>query len=207
MQITTSFEVPAPREQAWATLLDMERVAPCLPGATLTGHDGDTFRGRVKLKLGPILAQYEGTVRITASDPHAGSLTMLAQGSEQRGNGRAEATIRAQLTETTAGVTRVDVDTDLSLSGRAAQFGRSLLQDVSKKLIATFAENLAQQFQSDGEPSDDLTDHRSADPTATTAVTPGNLNVLTLVPSSIKLRVASGLFLVLLVTIVAWAWW
>lgn len=149
MQINTSFDVPLPRERAWDALLDVEDIAPCMPGATLDGRDGDTYRGRVKLKIGPILAQYAGTVTITETDAAAGRLALRAKGKEQRGSGTADATVVARLSEA-AGATRVEVETTLNVTGRAAQFGRSVMQDVAKRLVTTFAGNLAAMLSERG---------------------------------------------------------
>jgi carbon monoxide dehydrogenase subunit G len=147
VQINTSFEVPVSRDRAWEVLLDVEGIAPCMPGATLDGRDGERYLGRVKLKIGPISAQYSGAVTITETDAEAGRLKLLAKGKEQRGTGHAEGTVLALLTETSDGTTRVDVETTLNITGRAAQFGRSVMQDVAKKLVKTFADNLAAQLR------------------------------------------------------------
>lgn len=196
MQITTSFDVPVARDQTWDLLLDVERIAPCMPGATLDRFDGDLYHGRIKLKLGPILAQYAGTMRITDRDADAGTLSMLAKGSEKRGTGRAEATVRAQLTEITGG-TRVDIDAALKLSGRAAQFGRSVLQDVSKRLITTFAGNLAEELRPTLRPV--------VEPT-TSGSEQQNLNILSLLVANTRVRVAAGLLVLLLAAFITWAW-
>lgn len=200
MQITTSFDVPVLRDQTWDLLLDVERIAPCMPGATLDSHDGDLYHGRVKLKLGPILAQYAGTMQITDRDPDAGSLSMLAKGSEKRGTGRAEATIRAQLTEITGG-TRVDIDAALKLSGRAAQFGRSVLQDVSKRLITAFADNLAEELRPTLRPVGAPTVNAN-----TSDSERQNLNILSLLAANTRVRVAAGLLVLFLAAFITWAW-
>jgi len=220
VQITASFEIPIPRDRAWKELLDVESIAPCMPGATLDGRDGDTYQGRVKLKIGPILAQYTGKVSITDSDESTGRLTLLASGKEQRGSGRAEATVLAQLSDTPQGTTRVDVDTSLNLTGKAAQFGRSILEDVAKKLVQTFADNLAAQLSAppveaataEADRSDTGTgtgtgtgslDTQGADPSSSTTgstglrtETPapaaaGDINVVKLLASSPRVRIGA----------------
>jgi carbon monoxide dehydrogenase subunit G len=222
LRIDTSFEVPVPRDQAWEALLDVEGIAPCMPGATLDGRDGDSYLGRVKLKIGPILAQYSGVVTITESDPAAGRLALLAKGKEQRGTGHAEATVLARLTETSAGVTRVDVETTLNITGRAAQFGRSVMQDVAKKLVRTFADNLAVQLgtrapapaveQAPATAEED--DPPAAAPARTSAASApagtehtgaaADINVLGLLASSPRVRAGVGVLIALLGAVALW---
>jgi carbon monoxide dehydrogenase subunit G len=143
-----SFEVPAPVERAWAVLLDIEQVAPCMPGATLTSHDGDDFAGTVKVKLGPVSLTYKGKGRFVDIDEAARRVVFTASGADSRGAGTAAATVTAALVAVEAR-TRVDVVTDLDLTGKAVQFGRGLIGDVSARLIGQFADCLAGKLAAD----------------------------------------------------------
>ena len=145
MKLQNEFTVPAPVERAWEVLLDVERVAPCLPGAALTGSEGDEHRGTMTIKIGPITSRYEGTVRIEEADEPARRAVMRAQARDSRGQGTAAATITSTMEEVDGG-TRVRVETDMRISGPAAQFGRGVMQDVSAKLMGRFADCLAQEI-------------------------------------------------------------
>lgn len=140
------FTVPVPVEQAWAALLDVERVAPCLPGATLDIVEGDEFTGRMKVKVGPITVTYRGAARFEDVDKDAYSLKIKASGREARGSGTADATIAATLMPG-EGETQVKVETTFNVTGRPAQFGRGVMAEVGGKLIDRFATNLAQLLQ------------------------------------------------------------
>jgi len=148
MKLKNQFTVPAPIEQAYAVLLDVERVAPCLPGAALDGGDGQTFNGSMTIKLGPVKSRFQGTVRIESSDDRARRAVMRAEAKDAGGPGTVAATITTQMHES-AGGTLVTVETDLLISGPAAQFGRGVMQDVSGKLMRQFAETLAEEMQAD----------------------------------------------------------
>ena len=137
MKLTHSFTAPAPAEEVWEALLDPERVAPCLPGATLTSVDGKTFRGEVKVKLGPVQLLYRGTGEFVEIDPVLHRAVLKAAGKDTRGNGTASAVVTFQVGPT------VDVETDLAITGRPAQLGRGLIAEVSGKLVDQFAECLA----------------------------------------------------------------
>lgn len=145
MQLEHSFSVPVPVDEAWQALLDVHRIAPCLPGATLTESAGDTFAGKVKLKIGPINAAYAGSATLQDVDDQAHTVTIVANGKEQRGSGSVAALIRPRLTEVD-GQTRVDIVTDVDITGRAAQFGRGIIADVSSRLVGQFAENLSREL-------------------------------------------------------------
>jgi carbon monoxide dehydrogenase subunit G len=142
MELEHSFTVPVPADQAWDVLLDVERVAPCMPGATLDSVDGDEIKGRIKVKVGPISITYAGTARFTERNRDAGVVTLEATGKETRGSGTAAATVRSEL-HGQDGQTEVTVHTSLNVTGRPAQFGRGVMSDVSAKLIGIFATNLA----------------------------------------------------------------
>jgi carbon monoxide dehydrogenase subunit G len=142
VRLDHSFTVPAPVDEAWRVLLDVPRVAPCLPGAALTGFDGEKFTGTVKVKLGPITLEYRGVGRIVARDEAAHRAVIEASGRDIRTAGTAGATVTATLTAE-GDATRVDVATDLTVTGRPAQFGRSMLADVGARLVGQFADRLA----------------------------------------------------------------
>ncbi|MDQ1374346.1 MAG: uncharacterized protein QOJ09_1684 [Actinomycetota bacterium] len=151
MELSNEFRVPVPVEQAWAVLTDVERIAPCMPGAQLQEVEGDEYRGIVKVKVGPITAQYKGKARFVEQDEGAKRAVLLAEGRETRGQGNATATITATL-EPDGDGTRVFVVTDLAVTGRVAQFGRGVLADVSAKLLDQFVACLESDVLS-GEPS------------------------------------------------------
>jgi uncharacterized protein len=141
MELVNEFRVPVPVELAWDVLTDVERIAPCLPGAQLLGVEGDEYRGAVKVKVGPITAAYRGTVVFVKKDQAARRAVMKAVGRETRGQGNAAAMVTAELKED-GDSTAVVVSTDLTISGKAAQFGRGVLADVAAKLLQQFAANL-----------------------------------------------------------------
>jgi len=137
MELTNDFRVALPVERAWAVLTDVEQIAPCLPGAQLQEIEGDEYRGVVKVKVGPITAQYKGQAKFLSLDPEAHVAVLRAEGRETRGQGNANATITATLTPDGEG-TAVAITTDLTVTGRVAQFGRGVLADVSAKLLDQF---------------------------------------------------------------------
>ena len=151
VELQHTFTVPAPVDEAWSTLLDVEGIAPCFPGATLTGVDGDSFSGTVKVKLGPVSLQYAGKGHFVERDEAARRVVLEANGSDKRGNGTAAATVQARLEPIGDAETRVVVDTDLKVTGRPAQFGRGMLQDVSGRIIEQFASCLATRMSAPGE--------------------------------------------------------
>jgi carbon monoxide dehydrogenase subunit G len=144
MKLEQSFEVHAPIDTVWSALNDLERVAPCLPGAAITGHDDDgTYHGEFKVKLGPTTAAYKGTIKIESADEATHTATLAAKGTDKRGQGGANATIVNTLHEIDGG-TRVDAVTDFAITGRLARFGRGgMIQDISNRLLRDFATCLA----------------------------------------------------------------
>ena len=143
IELDNSFTVPVPPEQAWEVLLDVERIAPCMPGASVTSIEGDEVAGQVKVKLGPLSLAYKGTAKFTEKDQENHTIAIEASGKETRGAGTASATVQAGLKPADEeGHTLVSIHTALNVTGRPAQFGRSLLPEVSGKLIAQFASNL-----------------------------------------------------------------
>ncbi len=143
MKLEHSFTVPAPVDRAWATLLDIEGVAPCFPGATLTGVDGDEFTGVVKVKVGPVSLTYTGRGRFLERDDVTHRAVIDASGRDKNGNGTAGATVHARMEPDGAETTRVVVETDLKVTGRPAQFGRGVVQDVGGRIVDQFAGCLA----------------------------------------------------------------
>jgi carbon monoxide dehydrogenase subunit G len=153
MDLNHEFVVNVPVAEAWAILTDLERIAPCLPGAQLTEVEGETYRGQVKIKVGPILAQFKGQASFVSRDDAAHKATLKGEGRDTTGKGNASAMITAELTSVTPTSTKCTVHTDLSISGKVAQFGRGALADVSDKLLAQFSENLNQLISAAPAPS------------------------------------------------------
>ena len=143
MRLDHEFTVPVPAAQAWPVLLDIDRIAPCMPGATITKVDGDDFEGTVKVKVGPITVTYGGTASFLEKDEAQRIAVIEARGKETRGSGTANARITAQLFDNGDDSTRVAVVTDLSITGKPAQFGRVVMNDVGNKLLGRFADCLA----------------------------------------------------------------
>jgi uncharacterized protein len=149
MRLDHEFTVPVPAAQAWPVLLDIDRIAPCMPGATVTKIDGDDFEGTVKVKVGPITVTYGGTASFLEKDEAQRIAVIEARGKETRGSGTATARVTAQLFDNGVDSTRVAVTTDLSITGKPAQFGRGVMSDVGNKLIGRFADCLAGELGSD----------------------------------------------------------
>ena len=224
MELEHSFTVPVPADRAWDVLLDVERVAPCMPGATIDSVAGDEIKGRIKVKLGPVSMTYAGTARITERDRDAGVVTLQASGKETRGAGTAAATIRSELHDQ-GGQTEVAVHTSLNVTGRPAQFGRGMMADVSAKLIGVFASNLADMLATGNgsgpepavpEPALRATTHADAAPTATTpastmptaasASSEDSLNLLQVagLPVLKRIAVPAGALLAVLAGVLIW---
>lgn len=154
MKLVNEFTVAAPIEETWTTLLDVERVASCLPGASIepVGEDG-SYRGRMRIKVGPVSMSYGGTVRLAEVDVDSHVAEFEARAKETRGTGTAAAKIRNTLTETTDG-TRVQVETNLDVTGRPAQFGRGLMEGVASKMLGQFSGRL-EKLVLDGPPQEE----------------------------------------------------
>ena len=171
MELTNTFRVAVPVDEAWTLLTDLERIAPCMPGAQLTEIEGDEYRGVVKVKVGPITAQYKGAAHFVDRDDAAHRAVLRAEGRETRGQGQAAATITAQLVPDGDG-TEVSVLTDLVVTGKVAQFGRGVLADVSSKLLGQFATSLEAEMLSPEGPdatADGDNDGDSDNPSASTS--------------------------------------
>jgi uncharacterized protein len=225
MELEHSFTVPVPADQAWDVLLDVERVAPCMPGATLDSVDGDEIKGRIKVKVGPISITYAGTARFTERNRDAGVVTLEATGKETRGSGTAAATVRSEL-HGQDGQTEVTVHTSLNVTGRPAQFGRGVMSDVSAKLIGIFATNLADMLAAGNssvpepagpEPAVQAAGHAntataatsapaSTTPTAVPAPSDDSLNLLQVAGLPVLKRIAApaGALLAMLAGVLIW---
>ena len=149
MELEHEFTVPVPVERAWEVLLDIEKIAPCMPGAVLESVDGDSFTGQVKVRVGPITVAYAGRASFLEKDPTAHRAVVEAKGRETRGSGTAAATVTASMADE-GGSTRVTVVTDLAITGRPAQFGRGVMNDVGSKLIGQFADCVATTISASG---------------------------------------------------------
>ena len=160
MNIQDEFGVDVPVDEAWRVLTDVERIAPCMPGAQLQEVDGDEFRGIVKVKVGPITAQYKGKAQFIEKDDANHRAVIRADGRDTRGQGNASATVTAVLVPVATG-TRVTIDSDVTITGKVAQFGRGVIADVSSKLLAQFVDNLERDVLSGS-------DAASATPAAST---------------------------------------
>jgi carbon monoxide dehydrogenase subunit G len=175
VELNNEFEVSAPIDKTWAVLTDVERIAPCLPGAQLQEVEGDEYRGIVKVKVGPITAQYKGAATFVEQDDANHRAVLKAEGRDTRGAGNASALITAKA-ESVGDKTKVTVSTDLTVTGKVAQFGRGVMADVSAKLMKQFADNLEQLVEQDGSPTatEPVATAASAawDPAATTAPAP-----------------------------------
>lgn len=162
MKLSHEFDIPAPPEEAWPVLTDIERIGPCLPGAKITSVDGDEFTGEVKVKVGPIQVVYGGKARFVQKDESTRHAVIDARGKETRGSGTATATVTADLAAAGTG-TKVTVVTDLAITGRPAQFGRGVMQEVGNKLLGQFADRLAGLLRGDSDAPEPVA------PTATAA--------------------------------------
>ncbi len=147
MRLENSFEVPAPRQKAWELLMDVPRVVPCMPGAELREEVSDSqWKADMAVKLGPIALNFDTDVVREAVDEAGGSVTLAAKAREKRGRGGAQAAISSTLTELGPASTRIDIVTDLTLSGAVAQYGRGIVQDVSQQMVGKFADCLKGQL-------------------------------------------------------------
>lgn len=173
MNIEDEFRVEVPIEEAWRVLLDIERIAPCLPGAQLQEIEGDTYRGVVKVKVGPITAQYRGSATLESVDEETHTAVIVASGRDTRGAGHASATVHLSLAAD-GGATKVTVSTELAITGKVAQFGRGVLVDVSAKLLGQFVENLERDVLSSPADSEATASAPSTSASASTSAEPAS---------------------------------
>lgn len=155
MDLNNEFAVPLPIDRAWELLTDVERIAPCMPGAQLTGVEGDTYTGKVLIKLGPVTAQYAGTAAFESKDDVTHVAVLRASGRDSRGQGNASALITATL-EPQGEQTKVTVHTDLTITGKVAQFGRGVILDVSAKLLNQFVQCLESSLIAETAPATEM---------------------------------------------------
>jgi uncharacterized protein len=146
MRLNNEFQVGADLDRTWALLTDLERVMPCLPGASLVGRDGENYLGSVKIKVGPIGAHFTGSAHFASKDDDARVAVIAAAGKDAKGQATVSATIHARLEPVTPARTRVLIDTDLDISGRMAQFGRGAIADVGSRVLRQFADNISTQL-------------------------------------------------------------
>jgi len=184
MQLNNEFVVSASTEETWKLLTDLERVAPCMPGASIDGRDGEKFLGNVKIKVGPIAAQFRGTAYFIDQDDSAHKATIAMNGKDPKGQATVNATIHAWLEPQSGSSTRVFVDTDLDITGRMAQFGRGPIADVSARLIGQFTDNLSRELTGGPTPAGDVSPPTTIGSLATTSARPepaaphSDLNIL-----------------------------
>ena len=164
MELSNEIDVNAPIEEVWKAFNTPERIAPCLPGAELQEVDGDNFNGLVKIKVGPITAQYKGTATYLDKDESSQKVVIKGDGRDTRGAGNASATITAILTEVSTNTTNVNVHTELTITRKGAQFGRGAISDVSGKLMTQFAKTLAQLLETPSEAPNDPSEQNTESP-------------------------------------------
>ena len=185
MELNNDFEVSAPIEKVWEVINDVELIAPCLPGAQLEEVENDEYRGFVKIKVGPITAQYKGVAKFVEKDDSKHRVVIRGEGRDTRGAGNAAADITASLEPTEEG-TLVTVVTDLKITGKVAQFGRGVMADISKKLMGQFADNLSELVLAEGgdSPSSKSEDSDNQEPEA--------IDLLSVAGSSIGKKLVPG---------------
>lgn len=196
MKIADEFTVDAPIDRAWEVLTDLEGIAPLLPGAQMTGREGDDYLGTVRIKVGPVTSEFAGRASFTSKDEQSRTAVIDARGREKRGSGNASATITARLHESGSG-TRVTVDTDMKVVGKLAQFGSGMIQQVSTKLMGQFAASLEDRLATGASPesTDDtgtpvMTVVPPAPLTAGTMPEPEPIDLIELAGGSVARRVA-----------------
>lgn len=204
MELHHEFTVPVPAADAWRILTDLERLAPCLPGAQLTEVEGEVYRGQVKVKVGPIVAQFKGQASFVSRDDAEYTASLKAEGRDTGGKGNASATITAKLVSTGTSSATCTVDTDLNITGKVAQFGRGALADVSDKLLLQFVDNLNALIAAGAQPSPraggpDLRKIESSDDVAPLDLldAAGGTIVKRLTPVFVVIAVAVAAFLIL----------
>lgn len=197
MELDHSFTVPVAIDEAWQALLDVRRIAPCMPGAALDSVNGDEFTGTVKVKLGPIGLTYKGKAGFVEKDAAAHRAVIDARGRDARGNGTAAAKVTATLSEDN-GATTVAVHTELDITGKPAQFGRGVMVDVGNKLIGQFADNLAAELRG---PEAAAASEAAVAPTPVPAPEPKPINLIESAGPAVAKRIAPVALAVLVVLI------
>lgn len=185
MELKSDFEVSVGVDRAWEVLTNPELIAPCLPGARLDEVEGDEFRGAVKVKVGPISSEYRGKATMVELNREELRIVIRAEGRDTRGAGNAAADITAQMEAVSENTTRVEVITDLKISGKVAQFGRGVLGDVSAKLMGQFVDNLEEMLQESVAETDAGED--AAEDSGDEAAEPEAVNLLAVVPTKLRI--------------------
>lgn len=221
MELTNSFQLKLPIDEAWAVLTDIERIAPCMPGTQLEEVEGDEYRGTIKVKVGPVTTRYQGSARIKELDDKTHHAVIEADGSEIGGQGSAGATISATLTDN-GDLTDIEMSTDLRITGKVAQFGHGMISDVSSRLLDQFVDNLesghhhktargAQQTTETSRQTPGTTDAEEQ-PQPTTAARAidhpeaESIDLLDIARAPLAKRLAPTLALAV-VAILMWRWW
>jgi len=198
MEMDHSFTVPVPPDRAWDVLLDVQRIAPCMPGASVEDFDGEVVTGRRKVKVGPVSLTYRGTAKFTERDPEAKVIVLEASGKETRGAGTASATVRAMLEPESGGeATKASMHTTMNVTGRPAQFGRGVMVEVGSKLVEQFAQNLRQLIADDagageGNPAATGDEASAGQATATAEAGPGSTQPSAAMPAAGAAPMASA---------------
>jgi len=146
VKLQNELTIDSPIDEVWQAVIDLEKVTPCLPGAQLTEQVGDEYKGTMTVKMGPVTAKYNGTVKVEDADESAHRAVIRADGKDARGQGTASATITSTLSENGGDSTRVSVETDMQLTGRVAQFGRGMHKEVAEKIMGRFADCLEKEL-------------------------------------------------------------
>ena len=175
MILDNEFRVSVPIERAWEVLTDIPLITPCLPGAELTGHDGDEYAGKIKIKVGPVTSHYSGKALITVRDEESRHVEIQADGRDSKGSGNASAKITADMIEDGDG-TKVSINTDLKISGKVAQFGKGMIAEVSEKLIGQFVDCIEQRLLGDAVVDEVAAESAAADEGDTATATPAATN-------------------------------
>lgn len=183
MDLQNSFVVPSDIETAWTTLQDVEGLAPCMPGATLLSHDGDDMTGSVKVKLGPVAMTFAGQARFVSRDDATHTMVLEGSGKETKGTGTAKGTVTAVLVEEAPDRTRVDITTEFTITGKAAQFGRGVMQDVAGRIIDQFSANLAETMAASGAAAAGATSEAAAAETTASASSSAGTGTTTAPPA------------------------
>jgi len=192
MDLQNSFVVPSDIDTAWKQLQDVEGLAPCMPGATLISHDGDDFTGSVKVKLGPVSMVFAGQARFVSKDEATRTVVIEGSGKETKGTGTAKGLVTAVLVEEGPDRTRVDVATEITITGKAAQFGRGVMQDVAGRIIDQFSANLAAMMTAGGTEASTAAAAEEGGEGGTTTTTPATPAVLPHHEDSIDLLGTAG---------------
>ena len=193
IELDNSFTVPVPPDQAWDVLLDVKRIAPCMPGATVDEVEGDVVSGRIKVKVGPVSLTYRGTAKFTERDPEARLVVVEASGKETRGAGTASANVRASLAPDASGSgTQVTMHTTMNVTGRPAQFGRGVMAEVGGKLVEQFAANLAQLIVGNSPAGSGADDGPAAPAGTVSAATGGSVDGASAPPATADAPAGNG---------------